>query len=88
MKLEFTVHALAVMAERRLLPEWVERVLRQPKWQEPDPNRPSVSLAFGPVPERDDRILRVAYVVDNGATRVLTAFLDRTRRHGPRGTKS
>ncbi|QJE72868.1 DUF4258 domain-containing protein [Aerophototrophica crusticola] len=82
--LAFSAHAMVAMEERRIERPWVERVVEAPAWTEPDASDPTLRLMFGPVPERDGRILRVVY--SPGAHRVVTVFLDRTRRHGPRGT--
>lgn len=82
--LDFSAHTMVVMEERRIERSWVERVVGAPAWTEPNDSDPALRLMFGPVPERDGRILRVVYSPE--AHRVVTVFLDRTRRHGPRGT--
>lgn len=75
-----TNHAEVVIDERGLERAWIERTLRSPIVIEPDPARPGVMRAFASVPERGDRILRVAFVETPDELRVLTAFLDRGRR--------
>ncbi|MEI8393687.1 MAG: DUF4258 domain-containing protein [Rhodospirillaceae bacterium] len=86
MTITFTTHALTVILERGLSPDQVKRVLASPDWLEPDATQSDVTLAFGRLLEKGGRVLRVAYVEQDGSRRVLTAFLDRTRRHGPKGS--
>lgn len=74
-----TRHAETVAVERGLEREWIERTVRQPAVLEPDPARPGVKRAFRAVPEREGRVLRVAFVDEADEIRVLTAFLDRSR---------
>ena len=82
-KLEFTRHAVQVMAERAISVEWVERVLAAPAWRLPDPNDPMVERFFGRIAERDGRALRV--VVNTSVTpwRVVSVFFDRSVRKEP-----
>jgi hypothetical protein len=72
-----TRHAREVIAERGLEQDWIERVLRNPVVVEADPSDPKVMRAYGPVPERGGRMLRVVYTLGDDGIRVLTAFLDR-----------
>lgn len=76
----FTRHALDVMEERQVLPEWVERTVEGPDAQEPDPTDPALTRAFRAIPERDGRVLRVVYAQEPDAVRIITAFFDRGRR--------
>jgi Domain of unknown function (DUF4258) len=78
--LHLTAHVRAMLAERGLDTEWVLRTLRSPLRIEPDRSRPGVWLAFGRVPEADDRILRVVYTDAENERRVITAFFDRRAR--------
>lgn len=78
--LVFTAHARQVMAERELEAEWVERTVYEPEWREPDPADPTVERRFRTLPEREDRILRVACVESAKEIRILSAFLDRGAR--------
>jgi hypothetical protein len=70
------------MEERGIRREWVETVLNQPDWVEPDATQPNVLLAFGRVPDFGNRILRIVYNPDVSGFRVITAFFDRGRK-GP-----
>ncbi|MFM2042212.1 MAG: hypothetical protein RLY86_788 [Pseudomonadota bacterium] len=79
---EATAHAREAMEERGIAWDWVLRVFSAPDWTEPDPSDPSIRLFFGTVPERGGRVLRVVY--NPASHRVVTVFLDRTRRRGPR----
>lgn len=78
--LRFTAHARQVMAERELEPEWVERTVHRPEWREADPRDPGVERRFRTVPERENRVLRVACVESHAEVRILSAFLDRGAR--------
>ncbi|MHB1109626.1 MAG: DUF4258 domain-containing protein [Devosia sp.] len=78
--IRFTRHAPDVMDERRLAREWVEATVRNAEWQESDPRDPAVLRRFSPLPQRGDRVLRVACVETNTEIHVLSAFLDRRAR--------
>jgi len=45
-RVEFTQHAVTVMAERGISPEWVNRALAAPEWTENDPADPICSAHF------------------------------------------
>jgi len=80
--LRFTLsdHAVVVLRERRIRPEWVQRVLEHPRLRFPDADDPDLFHALAPIPEREDRVLKVVY---NGSTdpwRVVTAYFDRAWR--------
>jgi hypothetical protein len=79
-RVEFTQHALTVMAERRIAQEWVSRTLASPEWTESDPTNPGLKRAFRRIPEFGDRVLRVVYYESDAEWRVVTEFFDRTRR--------
>jgi hypothetical protein len=78
--LVLTRHAEDMLSERNIKRAWVEAAIRNPDVLEQDPHRPGVMRAFRSIPERDDRMLRVAYVSDGSSCRVLTVFFDRRRR--------
>ena len=80
--LNFSLHALAVMAERGIKRAWVERVLGSPEWTESDPTDATLRRAFGRVQESGGRVLRVVYHETKGARRVVTVFFDRRHRRG------
>ena len=82
-KLEFTRHAVQVMAERAISVEWVERVLTEPAWRLPDPNDPMVERFFGRIAERDGRALRVVVNTSVAPWRVVSVFFDRSVRKEP-----
>ena len=66
----YTRHAADMLVERKIEAAWVERTVTQPDSLEPDPKRPGVMRAFCATPERDGRILRVAYVLSDDTVRV------------------
>ncbi len=75
--LRFSAHATTVMRERGLDIGWVEAIVLDPLWREPDPKDSDVERRFGIVPERGGRIMRVACVEDEMEIRIISAFLDR-----------
>jgi hypothetical protein len=80
MRFVYTQHASAMLEERAIDREWVERTILHPDSAEPDPRHPEMVRAFRAVPERDGRVLRVVYVPSELTCRVITLFLDRSRR--------
>ena len=76
----YTDHAKTVLAERNLHPTWVERILREPQWTEPDRLDSAVVRYFGAVPERGGRYLRIAAVETPEYFRIVSVFLDRGAR--------
>ena len=76
-KLEFTKHALHAMTERAIPMEWVEWVVAEPALREPDPTDPEVERFFRPIPEQDNRMLRVAINTRVAPWRVVSVFFDR-----------
>ena len=76
-KLEYTKHAVHAMAERMIPMEWVELVVAEPALRIPDPNDPDVERFFRSIPERDNRILRVAVNTRVAPWRVVSVFFDR-----------
>jgi hypothetical protein len=78
----FTRHAAAIMEERGIRTEWVERVLGAPEAVEVDPGDPSLRRAFGRIVEFGGRVLRVVYHETEGQARVVTVFFDRNRLAG------
>jgi hypothetical protein len=80
----FTLHAKTVMDERRIDPDWVRRAIETPDWIEADPTQAGAIRAFVRLPEYDNRVCRVVYVEEGDERRVITTFVDRGRRHGPK----
>ena len=78
--LDYTRHAADVMRERLIPKEWVESVVAEPDSREPDPNDPEVERFFRRIPERGDRVLRVAVNTNVAPWRVVSVFFDRNRR--------
>jgi len=64
MRIILTAHAALMMSERSIALEWVERTLAAPEVAEPDALRGGVMRAFRAIPERENRILRVAHNED------------------------
>jgi hypothetical protein len=80
MPFHYTQHALAMLAERQIEPEWVEEAINSPDAVEADPAHADRTRAFRRIPERDGRVLRVVYVSEADIFRIITLFLDRGRR--------
>ena len=80
MELEFSKHAIRVLAERKISREWVEHTVREPELRQPDPNDPFVERFFRRIPENGDRTLRVAVNIRVAPWRVVSVFFDRSKR--------
>lgn len=76
-RLIFTAHAQTALRERKLEEAWIERTVRKPEWSEPEPDDRTVERRFAALPEREDRVLRVACRESTTEIEVITAFLDR-----------
>lgn len=80
-KVVFTRHTEDAIRERGIDAEWVVRAAVDPEWTKPDPDRPGIEKRFRSMPERGDRVLRVACFETDDEIRIVTAFFDRhTRR--------
>lgn len=80
MRLRFTQHALDMLEERRIEPDWVARTLERPERLADDPRGPPLRRAFGAVPEAGGRILRVVFRMEDDLILVVTAHFDRGAR--------
>ena len=78
--LQFTRHAVQVMAEREIAVEWVERAVSGPTLRASDPNDPEVERFLRPISERDGRVLRVVVNTNAVPWRVVSVFFDRNAR--------
>ena len=74
MEPDYTIHAERAMAERVIQIECVERTLSQPALRMPDPDDPLVERFFCAIPEKDNRVLRVAVNTHASPWRVVTTF--------------
>ena len=70
-------HAQDMADEREIAPEWIERVLRSPVLEEPDPHHPGAVRAYAPIAAFGNRMLRVVYYDTGTELRVITLFFDR-----------
>jgi hypothetical protein len=66
------------MLERGIPRAWVERVVASVELRVRDPNDPDVERFFGRIPERGDRVLRVAVNTSVFPWRVVSVFFDRS----------
>ncbi|MCV9938042.1 DUF4258 domain-containing protein [Boseaceae bacterium BT-24-1] len=76
----YSDHAMAMLIERNITREWIERTILNPDAIETDPKHLDRTRAYKALPERDGRVLRVVYVQSGQTCRVITLFLDRSRR--------
>ena len=79
LRIILTRHAEDMLVEREFERSWIENTILGPDSVEQDQTRPGVLRAFRRIPERGDRVMRVAYVTTGETIRVLTVFLDRGR---------
>ena len=79
-ELDFTRHAITVMAMREIPLELARRVIANPERRIPDPNDPEVERFFARIPEYGGRVLRVAVNTNAAPGRVVSVFFDRTMR--------
>lgn len=79
-RFDYSGHAAAMLVEREIAREWVERTILSPDQVESDPRHAERTRAYKALPERDGRVLRVVYARSGQAYRVITLFLDRGRR--------
>lgn len=88
MRITWSDHVLGRMQVRELDPAWIERTVMSPEVMESDPDHPGRVRVFAPVPERDDRVLRVVYepIGDGDEIVIVTALLDRGRTRKRRQT--
>jgi len=80
-RIVFSRHADDMIVERNIERDWVYQTIRNPDFIEADPNRPGVKRAFRRIPERGNRVLRVAYAESEDQIRVVTLFFDRGKRN-------
>ncbi len=80
LRLRYTRHAHRVIAERLILVEWIELTVSEPALRTPDLIDPEVERFFRPIPERDNRVLRVAVNTSVAPWRVVSVFFDRSMR--------
>ena len=83
-RITFTQHAEVAMRERKINLSWVQRAIHTPDWTEADPTQAGAIRAFVRLPEYDNRVCRVVYVEEGDERRVITTFVDRGRRQGPK----
>ena len=77
LNLEFTSHAKAMVQERRIAEEWIERTIETgARKLEKDGNWHYTK----PIAERDNRVLRVVVNADANPPRIVTLFFDRRLR--------
>ena len=70
-------HAQDMMVEREIPQEWIEHVLQNRIFEEPDRQTPGAIRAYAPIAAFGNRVLRVVYIETGLAIRVITLFFDR-----------
>ena len=76
--LEFSEHARFAASEREIPAEWVERVVKTPGLCLQDPRDPELERFYGPIPEFNNRVLRVVVNTKVAPWRVVSVFFDRS----------
>ena len=80
MQYVLTTHATDALGKRKVLREWLERVLTAPSRRLPDPIDPTLEHRLAIIPEHDNRVLRVIVNTQFNPVRVVTLYFDRTMR--------
>jgi hypothetical protein len=70
-------HAQNMLDEREIPVDWIERVLRNPVFEEPDRQNPGALRAYAPITEFGNRMLRVVHYDTQTEIWVITLFFDR-----------
>ena len=75
-------HAQDMVDEREIPLAWIEHVLENRVFEEPDRQHPGAIRAYAPIAAFANRMLRVVYYDTGAGARVITLFFDRraTRR--------
>ncbi|MCJ2544490.1 DUF4258 domain-containing protein [Thermostichus vulcanus] len=73
-------HFLDRLSGRNLSLEWVIETVEAPTLVEPDPQDPTLRLAFRAIPSLDGRVMRVVYNWTTDPWTLVTAHLDRSKR--------
>ena len=77
MDYNLTQHAADALEKRQIASEWLERVLSEPEWTEPDSIDGDLQHRLGRVPDFENRVLRVIVNFKVTPPRVVTAYFDR-----------
>ena len=56
-------HAQDMVGERDIDPQWIEQVLQNPVFEEPDPRHPGAVRAYAPIAAFGNRMLRIVYMI-------------------------
>jgi len=80
MRLEFSEHASDALLDRRIDRQWIERTVANPASRETDPSDPALERCYGPIQEREDRVLRLVANTRADPWRMVTVFFDHKRR--------
>lgn len=73
-----TKHAAAVIAARKIKPEWIEAALTRPAKVLPDAADAELEHCLAVIADYGDRVLRVVVKRNTQPALVITAFFDRT----------
>lgn len=81
MEYELTDHArVSLMHRANIRLVWLERVLLQPQYVEPDPLDPELEHRLGRIDEYGGRVLRAIVKTTVTPLRVITVYFDRNMR--------
>ena len=76
--LDFSEHAQFAASERKIPAEWVERVVNSPRLRLEDPRDHELERFYAPIPEFNNRVLRVVVNTKVAPWRVVSVFFDRS----------
>ena len=77
MDYHLTQHATDALAKRQIPLAWVEQVLSNPDWTEPDAIDGELEHRLGRISDFQDRVLRVIVNLQVTPLRVVTVYFDR-----------
>ena len=81
MKYQLTDHAQTVVSQRRIRPEWLERIIDNPVRIEPHAQDGNLEHRLGVIEEHGGRVLRIIVNKATDPIRVVIAYFDRTMRN-------
>jgi hypothetical protein len=75
--LNLTQHFLERLEERRIKLDWVIQTLQHPLKTEADVKNPTLTVAYKPIAENDNRVLKVVYNENTTPWTVITVHFHR-----------
>jgi len=79
MEYKLTQHAADALEKRQIPKEWMEQVLMEPEWTEPDAIDGDLQHRLGRIADFQDCVLRVIVNPRVTPLRIVTVYFDRRR---------